>query len=542
MAKYRVTSPNGETYEVTAPDDASESDVLAYAQKQFATKQPAIDPTEGMTTTDKVLAGVGKTFVDTGRGVGQLLRKALPERASNAIGLPTQQDIDQAKKLDEPLMKTKAGLGGNILGSGALSIPTAAIPGANGVTANVLIGSLLAGLQPVATGESRTENMAWGGGGGGVGAMFANTVGRLIRPVQSALPDNLNPLAVRAEQEFGIPLNAAQRTGSRPLRIVDAVLDNLPFSATRQAAEKRAQREAYNRAILRQIGENADQATPDVLNAARTRIGRQFEDISARNTVNLGDDFLETLARVDAARTPFSSPQINGVVENALDLAAQGRISGAEYQRVRTSLTNAAKSSWGSDPERGQALRAVRQALDRAADGSISEADQAAWRTARQQWGNLKAIEDAAKPVSADAVSGNISPAKLASAIMKNNRHGMIYGQGDQVMPDLARIGQAFIREQVPDSGTAQRAMYQALLTGSPATAGLMMSNPAMLGTALSTLVLPNVAQRVLHSNAGRTYFSRGMIPNNPTTAQIARALRQGSAGAGSAFLANRPE
>lgn len=542
MAKYRVTSPSGETYEVNAPDGASESDVLAYAQKQFAPKQEAIDPTEGMTTTTKVLAGVGKSFVDTGRGVGQLLRKVLPEGASNAMGLPTQEDIDQSKKLDAPLLKTTAGMLGNVGGSAALALPTAVIPGANSVTGGALVGSILAAMQPTATGESRVGNMALGAGGGAGGAVAAKAIGRAIRPVQTALPDNLNQLAVRAEQEFGIPLTAAQRTGSKPLKIVDAVLDNLPFSAGRQTAEKTAQRDAYNRAIMNQVGENADTAAPEVLNAARARIGQQFNDISARNSVNLGDDFLETLTRVDSARTPFSSPQINAVIDNALDLASQKRISGAEYQRVRTSLTNAAKGSWGSDPERGQALKAVREALDRAADNSISPADQQAWRTARQQWSNLKAVEEAAKPISADAVSGNISPAKLAGAIMKNNRNGMIYGQGDQVMPDLARIGQAFIKEQVPDSGAAQRALYQALLTGSPATAGFLMSNPATMGAAASTLVLPTIVQRALHSKAGRAYFSRGMIPQNPTTEQIARILKQGSVGAGSALLTNRPE
>lgn len=543
MAKYRVTSPSGEIYEVTAPDDASESDVLAYAQKQFAPKKAeAIDPTEGMSTAEKALAGFGKAFVDTGRGAGQLLRKILPAGASDAMGLPTQQDIDEAKRLDAPLLKTKAGMFGNIGGSALMAIPAAPLPGANSITGGALIGSILAALQPTATGESRGENMAWGAGGGAAGALFAKILGRAVRPVQTTLPDNLAPLAVRAERDFGIPLNAAQRTGSKPLKIIDAVLENLPMSASRQGVEKAAQRSAYNRAVLREIGENADSATPDILNAARARIGKQFEEISARNSVDIGDEFLDALTRVDASRTPFSSPQISAVVDHALELASKGKISGAEYQRVRTSLTNAAKGAWGSDPEKGQALKAVRNALDRAADASISPADQAAWKTARGQWANLKAVEDAAKPISADAVSGNISPAKLAGAIMKNNRHGMIYGQGDQVMPDLARIGQAFIKEQVPDSGTAQRAIYQALLTGSPAAAGMIMSNPVMLGTALSTLALPNVAQRVLHSNAGRAYFSRGLVPNNPTTAQIARFLNQGSAGAGSALLTNRPE
>ena len=42
MAKYVVTSPDGRKFQITATDGASQDDVMAYAQKQFAqTKQPA---------------------------------------------------------------------------------------------------------------------------------------------------------------------------------------------------------------------------------------------------------------------------------------------------------------------------------------------------------------------------------------------------------------------------------------------------------------------------------------------------------------------
>lgn len=516
-------------------------------------KNSVSDPTEGMGDFQKFAAGAGKALIDTGRGAGQLLRKVLPESASNAIGLPTQADIDEAKKRDAPLMKTMAGMLGNIGGQVLTTIPTAFIPGVNTIKGGALIGSILAAMQPEASGESRGQNMVAGAAGGAAGSAIAKTVGRIVRPVRSnlenitkledgsVLPENLSRLADMAENQFNIPLTPAQKTGSRPLKIIDSVLDNLPLSSSRQMAGKQAQRRNYNRAILKQVGEDTDLATPEVMNTARTRISKQFEDISGRNSVELGDDFVETLAGIDSTRTPFSSLQINSVIENALDLASKGKISGAEYQRVRTSLNNASKGAWASDPEKGRAIKAVREALDRAADKSISEADRAAWQTARAQWQNLKAIEEAAKPVSADAVAGNISPAKLASALMKSNRNGMIYGQGDQTMPDLARIGQAFIKDQIPDSGTAQRAMYQALLTGSPASIGLMTANPALMGAAAGTLALPVVLQRAIHSGAGKAYLSKGLIPDNQKTRQIARLLTAGSAASGSA-LANRSE
>lgn len=40
MAKYKITGPDGASYVVNAPDDASEADVMAYAQQNFGASQP----------------------------------------------------------------------------------------------------------------------------------------------------------------------------------------------------------------------------------------------------------------------------------------------------------------------------------------------------------------------------------------------------------------------------------------------------------------------------------------------------------------------
>jgi hypothetical protein len=54
MPKYRVTSPTGETFEVTAPDGASEADVMAYAQAQFAQKPDFSNVTVSTSTAESV--------------------------------------------------------------------------------------------------------------------------------------------------------------------------------------------------------------------------------------------------------------------------------------------------------------------------------------------------------------------------------------------------------------------------------------------------------------------------------------------------------
>ena len=458
-------------------------------------------------------AGAGKAGADIARGVGQ------------AVGATSQQEVDEIKKRDRPLMQTGAGVSGNVAGNVAATLPAALIPGVNTVAGSAAVGGALGALQPVATGESRLENAAIGATGGAAGQAGANLIGRVARPVRSSLDEPLASLAQKAEQTYGIPLNAAQKTGSKPLAIVDSVLDNMPLTADRQAVAKGLQRKAFNKAALATVGQNADQATPEVLNAARTQIGNAFDQISGRNNVQLGDGFLNALVKLDAEKTAFSSPKIGETVEKGLDLASKGNISGSEYQRVRTVLGKASKDAFSSgNSELGQALKSVKSALDSAADSSISAADKQAWTQARKQWQALKVIEKAAAPTSKDAVSGNVSPAKLAQALQSVDKKGFTYGTRGDELSDLARIGQAFVKDQIPDSGTAQRTFYQRVLSQNPITSAWQ--------AATGGISLP--VQMAINSKAGQRYLSQG--PLSPQAALVARALRQGAGMTGGAL------
>lgn len=67
MAKYEITSPDGRKFEVTAPDDASQDDVLAYAQGQFQSTETEKKPR----TAADVARDVGVTAVKGAVGLPQ---------------------------------------------------------------------------------------------------------------------------------------------------------------------------------------------------------------------------------------------------------------------------------------------------------------------------------------------------------------------------------------------------------------------------------------------------------------------------------------
>lgn len=157
-----------------------------YGRKPAPVDPKQFDPTEGMSTTEKLLAGVGKAFVDVGRGVGQLTGDVAEGVGFNRPSwAPTDADISRARELDAPLMKTGAGMTGNVLGNIATFAPLALVPGANTIAGGAALGAATGATIPVAEGESRGGNAAFGGVSGAV----VPAAIRSKRVVQAALID-----------------------------------------------------------------------------------------------------------------------------------------------------------------------------------------------------------------------------------------------------------------------------------------------------------------------------------------------------------------
>jgi hypothetical protein len=210
-----------------AGDSASVRKLGTYLASMTA-PEAAPNPTDGMSSSELFLAGTGKAFADVGRGLGQLARKAMPDKAADAIGLPTQADIDGAKARDAALMNTTAGKVGNITGTVAAALPTVFIPGAATLPGAAAVGAGIGFTQPVASDESRLENTAVGaaGGAGGVALGRAVTAGvkggkALLEPLtakgrQAIAGRTLERFGVQAGDVAGVTGNPTI-TGARPM-------------------------------------------------------------------------------------------------------------------------------------------------------------------------------------------------------------------------------------------------------------------------------------------------------------------------------------
>lgn len=543
MATYEIEIPGKGKFRVESETEISPEQAYRAAAGQADMLDKA-DPTKGMSTTERLGASYVQPFANLVRGVRDVASEttkkapfAVPEflRLLHRYAPISKAEVAEAKKADEPLLNTPAGAVGSFAGNVATTVPTMLLPGYGGAVAG---GAALGFLQPTTENESRLANTAFYGGAGAAGQLAGNTISRVVRPVQSSLPPAEQALAQEAARR-NIPLTAGQATGSRPLQIAESVMENLPFTSGPQLAQRQVQRTAFNRAVGGTFGSAEDALTPEVLGGARTRIGQKFSDLSSRNTLQIDDALLNTLAKIDENARRYLTPDVGKVVLNRLDdvmaRIENGTMTGKAYRNLDSELGRAARSSSSGDLR--NSLGELRNSLRDAMDRSINVADQAAWRGARREYANLMTVA----PIAAKSETGDISGKTLLNAANNANRNARFGAPSE--LADLGRVGRAFVAEQIPNSGTAQRQLMQSLLTGSggagvgavgAAATGNDPLHGAMVGGGVTAagLLSPRVVQSLMNSPAGQAYLTRGLMALTPAErAALTAAGRGGSVG-----------
>ena len=125
-----------------------------------------LDPTEGMSFGQQVMAGRGQGFVNLARGAAQLTGLDRIPAVKRTLDLDTDY-----KALDAPILSTPGGKYGAFESTLASTAPLAVVPGANTVAGAGALSTLVAALQPTNDWKERLKNMAiWGPIGAGVQA------------------------------------------------------------------------------------------------------------------------------------------------------------------------------------------------------------------------------------------------------------------------------------------------------------------------------------------------------------------------------------
>lgn len=319
------------------------------------------------------------------------------------------------------------------------------------------------------------------------GAVIGGPVGGLMRGAGNILLGSkpmaaeTAELAAKARDKFGIDLHPGQISTAPAYRFLDSVVNSLPFSGGAKAYA--GQQAAFNRGVASTFGETAERVTPEVMDAARARIGKVFDDVAAATpdlrldqkfgtaVVGMLDDARQVLQASEV--TPLKK-QVAAIVEKFRD--GKGAISGDAYQALTRKGAPLDRLMNSTDPNIKFYAGHLRDALDDLMERNAPSEALQKLTNARREWRALKTVE----PLAAKSSDGNISPAALLTEARKgyNMARG---GQGD--LTELARIGQRFLKPPA-SSGTAERLTVTNALLGTRdlLTGGLGLSIPAAAG------------------------------------------------------------
>jgi hypothetical protein len=276
--------------------------------------------------------------------------------------------------------------------------------------------------------------------------------------------------------------------------------------------------------------------TPEAIDSVFSHLGSQYDDLARQISVPATPNLFSTIEQVAqdyGRRLPSDvKPIVQSYVDDfaAMQSAANApgvtgaAIEGPEFLRIMSDMKRTARST--NNPALKEALNGLVGTLDDAMVASAPPGVADVWRQTNQQYRNLKAIEQASLGAGADASKGNLPLAGLRQAIKQQDPSGYARGRGD-----LNEIGQlaAFLSPRIPDSGTAQRAMWQNLLTGGAfgGGAGVAAGADPMTTAAAGAagLALPYIAQQAINSPVGSAYLKNQLLPQLPNQGQTIRNI-----------------
>jgi hypothetical protein len=445
---FEITAPDGRKYRVEGPGTREEA--LAQVQAQYqqqssprpfvGPQQPAAHPAGSRVAqaAKDVAAGIPRTAGLAGRTLAEGAMNVVAPFA-DALGALANRPLKWAGSDFRFPEQHTAALSHHLTEAG-LPKPETTAEKVSDVASQLMVGAY--------AGAPLTSAV--------MGKLGLNTASAAMPK-----PSRASTAPARTLEDAGVPLDASQRSGGRFMGMLRSAVANHPFTAGRTASFAGQQQKAFNRAVLRSIGENsADEATQPVMAAAYRRIGNvfnqigkqgaQFDDALQAEIAGVMDDALRTVPQSVMGTLQRNVDDILGSIDDA------GRINGEQFIKIRSHLSELADNAdVGRVAERLE--QAMLGALERTHPGQKQML-----RDAADQWRSMRIIQTAI----GKGAERDISPLRLANAIGSRQNQAMsVYGMGgDQRLVELSQAARTVLPQALPDSGTVPRGLMQAPL------------------------------------------------------------------------------
>jgi hypothetical protein len=420
---YEVTAPDGRKFRVSAPEGASQNDILSYAQKQWDRRaqservasqiendtitQGAKNFAKDMPLGSQVLAGAGSAVQNVVDASKQLVGRG-----------PNAEQVQERRALDAPLMQTAGGLAGNVAGNLTMMAPASLMPGGATVPGAAAVGGILGALQPTVDATERLKNMGIGAALGG-GAQWLGTTGATMLGQRAAANEAAARISQAQNAERDAVLEAGRKAGYKvPPSTINPTLPNTAIESLGGKIATQQQFSVANQTVTDTLGRKAiglqanAPLTDQVLNNMRKAEGQAYEAIkSVPGKFNADQPFAQDIGKIgkdlSQAAQDFPNSTKNAAIENLMaDLNIGSWTPRGIMEKVKMLRADASTNFKAfSDPEKLALARAQRQAaeaLDGLVERNLAMSGQgnmaAEYQAARRNIAKLHDIQSALTP------------------------------------------------------------------------------------------------------------------------------------------------
>lgn len=287
------------------------------------------------------MASVGKGVMDTYRGAKQSLNIGDQDEL--------QREIDEAKRVDAPLVAGGWGKFGHALGTIGTTLPAAWIPGANGVLGGAAVGGLMGMLTPTASGENPMDAIGAGAAFGAAGPFVGRVaksgydaavrpffqggrermIGEVLRDAAGGKLDDVMTSIGSAQQYVpGSLPTLAEASGNRGLAVLQKSVRNMPGEISGDLVDREMSNAAARREALRSIAQ--DDAAREAAVKARKDASESLYDAARQKNLTVDEGLASIL------NNPYASEQMPSAAKRTIARGNPVKIEAAKPESVMT--------------------------------------------------------------------------------------------------------------------------------------------------------------------------------------------------------------
>lgn len=493
MGKYRIEQPDGKAFEIEAPDDLTEDQLIGLARQslpqEFAegnvavrapeVQQPVNDP------EDELLNDVGAGIAELGTGVAEGAANVVDHAAGwlqsglNAAGQAVTGSnwgdalagdggkLADAFSAPRPGFETTRSIG-RFGGEVGATLPLAALRGGAAVQGAVGGALLSNGSDPISIGQDALIGAAGGAIANGLFRGAAQTAAPTVAPELRTLID----AGVRVT-----PGQAARSAGGGVGNFIARSEDravSTPFVGDAIMRGRNRTLDDFGRATLNRSVQPIGLELPADMQSGRRavkwagdRLSEAYDALLPNLSVQADQQFAADLANVQqeaATLAPQRGEQFGRILTDLQRFWQGSVLDGTALKQVETRLGDRIRR-FSSSPDAdqqdlGDLLSQVQQSLREAA--ARQNPDQATrLRAINEGYASLVQVEKASLNS-----RGSVTPAGYSRAVQQSSdtvrRRG--YARGQALNQDLSDAGSSVLPSEIADSGTAGRWQQSNLL------------------------------------------------------------------------------